>query len=395
MTITSISIQDAKRMVLNCQGLVANGQFGTGKSGLLHAVEKLGYIQIDALAVVQRAHHHTLWSRTKNYLPKHLDSLITKERKLFEYWHHAMAYLPVRDFKFHLYTYETIRKKPYYWFPVSPKLKSYVLDKIKNEGPLFARDFKTTVAGSKKMWDIKPTKQALFELFMRGDIMVHCRVNFQRQYDLTERILPNHVNLVKPSEEDLAEFLIISSLKANGLMLSNEFYYLRNWIQPIVKKWLLRFEEAGKICRIQVGKGSESTYFGLPEFDQSIPKRIPKKVRFLSPFDNTIIQRKRVHALFNFSYQTEIYFPKHKRKYGYFAMPILYGTSLIGRIDPKADREKGILVIHLIQIEKHEKISDQLIFQLKAALKAFATFNECQTYSINTSDPEILKEVLV
>lgn len=390
-----ISNSEFRKLMLFCQGLTRTDCFGKGKSGVSNAISQLGYIQIDAISVVERAHHHTLWSRVSNYKPEFLNRLVNQDKQVFEYWSHAVAYLPMHQFRYHRCTMEQIKSKSHHWYPVSRKLKDFVYDTIKAEGPLFARDFEGSKKSKRQMWDFKPAKQALHELFMTGEIMVCKRENFQRQYDLTERVLPEGINLNRPSGKEQAQFHLQTALKANGLMTQQEIQYLRNWIKPVIEPYLAELIQEGFIVEVQPGNVSKKKYYALPDMLSKIPKRVAKKINFLSPFDNAIIQRKRISDLFDFNYQTEIYLPEKKRKYGYFSMPVLWGSKLIGRIDPKADRKNKLLLIKNIQIENDVKIDDQLLEELKRALTEFALFNSCPEYKITNSIPKDLRSKLM
>ena len=140
--------------------------------------------------------------------------------------------------------------------------------------------------------------------------------------------------------------------------------------------------------------GLKSTYYTMPQLVAQQPQRVIKNVYLLSPFDNAVIQRKRLNTLFNFDYQTEIYYPVHKRQYGYFSMPILYGTEFIGRLDPKAHRAQKLLEIRNLVLEPHIKIDHQLITKLRAKLWEFTEFNQCETFKVVKAQPRKLLDTL-
>ena len=194
-----------------------------GKEDTLKAIEHLGYIQIDTLSVVTRAHHHVLGSRVKDYKKQYLKSLEEKDRQVFEYWAHAASYLPMKDFRFTLQRKDNIGKGDGFWYEKNPKLMRYILDRIKAEGPLMSRDFKKSEpkkTSTIPVWSANPVKRALHQLFMEGKIMVSHRKGFQKVYDLTERVLPPDVETKKPGKKEYLEYSIKGGVYIYGFTQS-------------------------------------------------------------------------------------------------------------------------------------------------------------------------------
>ncbi len=214
--IESLSIQQARKLVLLSQRLPATKQSGNALFSTLSALEHLGYVQIDTISAIQRAHHHTLWNRNPRYENSHIDQLL-KKKQIFEYWSHAAAYLPMRDYRFSLVRKYAIEKGDQdHWYDRDKALMKSVMMRIGNEGPLMSKDFED----KKKMrgeWSYKPTKRALEYLFMQGELMIPKRVSFHKVYDLTERVLPKNINTSMPGPEEYARFLIARFLQANGI----------------------------------------------------------------------------------------------------------------------------------------------------------------------------------
>ncbi|WP_044240110.1 winged helix-turn-helix domain-containing protein [Flexithrix dorotheae] len=378
----TLSTEEARRLALSQQGLIRKHSFGRGKNGTLKAIEHLGYIQIDTISVVERAHHHTLWSRLPNYTPKFLQDLQVKDKKVFEYWSHAAAFLPMSSFRYCLPQMKEIEKKESYWFKKEKKLMDFVLDRIKAEGPLQAKDFQTPEGYNSGPWDWKPAKKALHHLFMEGKIMIKSRKGFQKVYDLTERVLPDDLDISTPTAEEFCEHHILNTINAHGLAEEKEFCYLRKGIRPKIKATLKKLEESGEIISIQIKDASKYIYYSTKDCLDNMPKKIrQKQLHFLSPFDNAIIQRKRIENLFNFNYQTEIYLPEQKRVYGYFSLPILFGTEFIGRINPKADRKTKTLHLDNLVFENGLD-EDEIVKPLTEKIVEFAHFNKCQQVEI-------------
>lgn len=375
----SLSITEARKLVLLSQGLPAKPQKGSGYDKSLLAFKRLGYLQIDTISVVQRAHHHTLWSRNSDYQPQHLDQLV-KDKLAFEYWSHAASYLPMDDYRFSLPRKLAIRSGAQnHWFQKDPKLMDSVLKRIASGGPLMAKDFESKLA-KRTGWESKPTKQALEMLYMQGDLMIAERRNFHKVYDLTERVIPSHIDTSVPTEQEYARFLVLSFLKAHAIGTLNEMTYLLKGVKAQVANALSELLESGEVEKIRVTNGE---YYVRPESLALLNQRLSRKTaNILSPFDNLLIQRSRANSIFNFDYQLECYVPAAKRKFGYFCLPILWDGRLVARADCKVKRKASKLeVLHLF-LEHSLKAKDAFLAALDQELQAFATFNQCGGYTI-------------
>ncbi|MFN8285219.1 MAG: crosslink repair DNA glycosylase YcaQ family protein [Chitinophagales bacterium] len=370
-----ISIAEARKLHLLSTGLTAN-TFAKGKAGTLQAIEHLGYVQIDTISVVERAHHHVLYSRLPFYKPQHLYDLVEKDKTVFEYWSHAAAYLPMRDYRFSLLR-KNLYNKGHWSHYKNKKVLKYVLERITAEGPLQSRHFEEDKKPT-GWWNWKETKRALEQLFMQGTLMVAGRSGFQKVYDLTERVLPAHVNTTPPSADEFAQYLILSAIRANGFANEEEISYLRRGIKPSVVKNVEHLVKEGLIVPLHI-KGVSKPYYTTDDALQLLNSKAAKKqVHILSPFDNSLIQRKRINTLFGFDYTIECYVPEPKRQYGYFCLPILYADKFVGRIDCKADRPKQQLLIKSLHFEEGFKRSSSFDNAFNTALKKFATFNGCK-----------------
>lgn len=360
-------------------------------SATLEAIEHLGYIQVDTISVIQRAHHHTLWNRNPRYQATHLDQLVD-EKQVFEYWSHAASYLPMRDYRYSLPRKKAIAiGKQAHWFERNEKMEQRVLERIRNEGPLMAKDFEQT---GKRVgdWRIKPAKCALENLYMQGDLMASRRVNFQKVYDLTERVLPSGIDTSEPSPKEHARHLITQFLKTNGLGKAEEIAYLRPQTKPLIVKMLKEMLAAGELHEQQV---ASHTYFCLPASLELLNKPLSRsQLKILSPFDNLVIQRKRMQALFGFDYLIECYTPAAKRKYGYFTLPILWDGRLAARMDCKAERKESRLHIHHLALEAWLTRIDPFVQALSKELVAFMKFNQCTQVKVHRTSPRSLHEAM-
>ncbi|WP_271270870.1 winged helix-turn-helix domain-containing protein [Aliamphritea hakodatensis] len=376
--VTALSLAQATKLVLRAQGL--HKPLGKGVKGTLEAVSRLGYVQIDSISVIQRAHHHTLWNRVVGYHPEHLDTLIA-DKQVFEYWSHAAAYLPMRDYRFSLPRKQAIAAGDKHWFNRDDhgRLMQEIRARITAEGPLMARDFEQPRKGTAGWWDWKPAKRALEQLFMEGELMAVERRGFQKVYDLAERVLPDGLDTSVPSEREYLEYLIRRFLSANALAKPEQCIYLLKGMQTPLKQAVAEMLEEGTLVSVDV---SGESYLALAGIEEGLRQRLPAgRIRILSPFDNLLIQRKRMQSLFGFGYQLECYVPEPKRQYGYFVLPIMFGSRFVGRMDVKAERKAGELLIKHLHIE--QPLSEKILLALRAELQAFCEFNRMQHLRID------------
>ena len=239
----SISVQEARELIITKQ-LLNSKNIPKSPEQLLNIIETLGYVQIDTISVVERSHHHILWIRMNKYQRPMLDELM-KSKKIFEYWSHAAAYLPIKDFRFSL-----IRKKRYSdkyktWGKANKKVISFVLDRIKSEGALQSKDFEGDGNKANGWWNWKPAKDALDFLFHKGDLMIKERIGFQKVYDLTERILPDNADTEFPTESEFYEHLILTSLNSNAIVSEREITYQRKFNPELFRSVLNKLEDNG------------------------------------------------------------------------------------------------------------------------------------------------------
>ncbi|MDH3761361.1 MAG: winged helix DNA-binding domain-containing protein [Gammaproteobacteria bacterium] len=380
-----------RRITLDRQGLVKSNSFGRGKKAVLRAIERLGYVQIDTISVVARAHHHVLWSRVDNYQPKFLERLVS-ERKLFEYWSHAAAWLPMSEYRFSLPRMRKLKGERN-WFPdCDRKLQREILLRIEIDGPMRARDFADPNHRSDGWWEWKPAKQALEQLFMQGELMVSAREGFQKLYDLPQRVLPDWVDTHEPDIDEFAAHLVDSNLRAHGFASLVSMTYLRKGkpLRAAVKRLLDGRLEDQSLTTVSLKNGVE--LYIDPELLDSRAPRCRAQMHILSPFDNTVIQRQRGRELFDFDYQIECYLPEARREFGYFCLPMLYRDRFVGRLDCKAHRAQGCLEIKSLYLE--QRTDDAFGDAFRREVLSFAAFNGCDQIRIGASCSNPLLQAL-
>lgn len=383
-------LQLLRLITLHQQGLTTMCPFGKGIQATKRVLDQLGYIQIDTLSVIERAHHHTLWTRIPDYQPDYLHQLV-QERSVFEYWFHAASYLPMSHYRFALPQMSAIKRgESPYSTNVEAKYLRHVLDRIRIDGPLKARNFESTTTSNAKWWNWKPTKRALEKLFMEGDLMITGRDGMEKVYDLTERVLPDKTNTSEPSLLEFSEYLINQSLRAHGFTTLKQLTHLRpgNKLREALNSILKQKIQQGSLLEFPI-EGMPKLYITQNTLDTNI-KKPATNVRLLSPFDNAIIHRDRVQQVFEFDYRLECYTAKEKRQFGYFCLPILYKDRLVGRVDCKAHRKVGDFELVNLHLEYKGINLEHFIPNFARLVYRFSKFNDCQTIRVTNVSPKKL-----
>ena len=365
-----------KRLALSHQGLEKNNSFGEGLSGTQKAIEHLGYVQIDTISVVERAHHHVLWSRVPNYQLSHLNQLV-QEKQIFEHWAHAASYLPMQDYRYAMPLMNAIRNGESRYFKGDQQLMHEILTQVKAEGSIRLRQMeKGKREGSAGWWNAGPSRKALEQLFMQGDLMICERNGMEKVYDLTERCIPQGIDLSTPTLQEYAQYLLKTTIRAHGVFTWKQLLHLKTNkdLREIMRKLLDEQIDAGVLQTIKIENGN-TVYVASAVLEYA--PIIPAEVKILSPFDNLVIHRERLSTLFEFDYRIECYVPAAKRQYGYFCLPLLYMDDLVGRIDCKVHRrEKRLEVIRLHLEDPNMQDRDEFLQALELELHRFAQFNQ-------------------
>ena len=388
----TLTKSQARKIILHAAGLSKRGQFGKGKEAVYKLIEHLGFIQIDTIYVVERAHHHAIASRVPDYKREWLDEL-QADGRIFEFWTYAAGYIPMRDFRFSLPLKESFLSKRKPLTQAEENLMKTVLDRISREGPLMARDFENDrLTKSSGWWDWRPSKLALERLHLDGRLMTTRRKDFQKVYDLPANIIPAEINTAMPTGEEFARHMIRRWLKALGIAFLKDINYSSRYVKNIIPSELEKLVDAGEVCKIEVKGLTGPPLYMLCQYKG---KKIvlSGEAFFLSPFDALNVYRHRLRNFFEFDYQVECFVPQAKRKYGYFSLPMLIGDIFVGRMDSKADRRQGIFTIHNIHFEP-VKFTRQMVIKLCDGIKAFSKFNQCETIVIKKSnDKSLLKTI--
>lgn len=366
-----------RRITLKNQGLNQNSLFSAGLTGTQQAIEQLGYVQIDTISVIERAHHHILWNRVPDYQLEHLNTLVAKQQ-IFEYWFHAAAYLPMRDYRFALPQMHAVRDQEFRYFKNGDtKLMQEILARMRSDGKLRLRDIDPEHKISKgQWWNSGAGRRSLQQLFMQGEIMICERNGMEKTYDLTENCLPNQINLSIPNLQEYAEYLFETTRRAHGVFTWKQLIHLKTGkqIRDAMQEILNANLDAKNIEAVKLENG-QILYVDPELFNAQSPAQ--PALKLLSPFDNLVIHRERLSHLFDFDYRIECYVPKDKRIFGYFCLPILYKEQIVGLIDCKAHRAQQTLEVVSLHIQNDEIDREQFLLELKNDLLNFAKFNAC------------------
>lgn len=389
-----LSPGDARRLLLHAQGLCENPESPVSPASLARLIHRMGYVQIDSINVLERAHHLTLFSRLHNYRRQHLQTLHESRRTLFEHWTHDASLLPVaffgqwkergRRFVTRQFNRDWIQRRI---GPEPDRVIAEVLARVQRDGPVQSRDFVRAPgdARSSAWWGWKPHKAALEYLWWRGDLSIAARINFNKVYDLTARVYPHHHELEAPDGETWVNWACSNALERLGMASPREIAAFFGGIT---------LAEARQWCKTAVARGD-----AVPILVESIDheakprpafatadwrERVKKAARaaalrrdctrLLSPFDPVIRDRDRARRLFGFDYSFEAFVPAPKRKFGYYVLPILRGERFIGRADLKHDRAGETLVIVGLWLEPGVKSTKRLHSEIDEAMERLATF---------------------
>lgn len=314
--------------------------------------------------------------------------LLTR-RDIFEYWTHAAAFLPMRDFRYSLPYKALMRGGHGHWIRSRDRaLMQRLLDQVRSDGALRSRDVGTRSQRSTGWWDWKPAKQALEQLFMEGQLLVSARHGMEKVYDLPERVLPSWVDTRPPSPQECAQHLLQQQLRCHAFVSrSGATYSRRNpALREAMAELLTQQVVRGDLEVVTLADGDQ--YFCLPGLlDQRLPPP-GSRLHILSPFDNAVIQRERLKRVFAFDYQLECYIPATKRRYGYFCLPLLFRDGFVGSLDCKADRPSRTLQIRALHLQETARADEALRRALVHSLRAFAIFQDCDNIKPSTNLPQ-------
>jgi uncharacterized protein YcaQ len=340
-----LSRAQARRVTLAAQGFLDHRHTTPTMRTLQRTVDRTGVLQIDSVQVLARAHQMPLFSRMGPYDTGLLQRAAEKHpRRLVEYWAHVAAYMPVDLWPHMQFRMRSNRERPALAHD-RPELVAALLAEVRDRGPSTPRDLDDGLPRAKEAWgwNWSETQRVLVYLFGTGDLAVAGRNGaFERLYDLPERVLPAEVLATPtPSDEEAARELVRRAARSFGVATVKCLAdYYRMGTAP-TKQAVAELVEAGELVPVEVEGWAKPAWLHR---DARIPRSVPART-LLSPFDPVVWERDRTEHLFGFHYRIEIYVPEHLRRYGYYVLPFLLGDELVARVDLKADRRTGTLVV--------------------------------------------------
>lgn len=377
----------ARRLFLHRHGLGA-GQSGPGRGeDLAGVIRDLGFVQVDSVNTLARAHDLILWTRRQQYRPEALGRLSLGERQVFEHWTHDAAVIPVEFFAHWRHRFDRDRSH------LAARWREWrrdgfvdriedVLRHVQAEGECRSSDVGADEERkSGGWWDWHPSKTALEYLWRVGELSVVRRDGFQKVYDLTERVIPERHRAAVTDLDQTIDWACNAALDRLGFATPGEladFWALVS--RDEARDWCARALADGRLIEadIEAADGTRRPTLIRPQVLAETVADLPGRVRILSPFDPALRDRKRAERLLGFRYRIEIFVPAARRQYGYYVFPVMEGDRMIGRIDLKADRAAGAVDVTAFWPEPGVAMGKGRIQRLGAELERMARFAGCE-----------------
>jgi hypothetical protein len=338
----------ARHLWLRAQRLDSSTPFGEGPQATTAAVEHLGYVQIDTINVIERCHHHILWTRIPAYRRADLRHAQSIDKSVFEYWTHALSYVPAKDLRFSIPAMKRHKREGHKWFSsVKPADLRKVLTLIRRDGALTIRDIDDDVLVDKEhLWaSRKPSKRALQLAFYTGVLTISERNGMLKTYELMAR----HFGWDKPpkgaSARETTAYLLDRALRAQGVVSLDSICHLDAPSKPAVRRLIEARIGRKELVPVALEGAGKQEHWAEPATLANAGGNASELVHILSPFDPLIIQRKRTELFFGYGHRFEAYVPKEKRVFGYFALPVLVGEDIVAALDLKTDRKNQQLLV--------------------------------------------------
>ncbi len=381
-----VDCRTARRLLLSLQGLTDRPGRKMGPDGLYDLIERMGFVQLDSIVTVERAHHLTLFSRNRTYRRHDLDRLLDRDRRLFEHWTHDASVIPIRWFGHwtHRFRRMAARRRCDSWFaerigPDADRVIADVLNHVRVNGPTMSRDLDigdSPRAGS--WWGWGPAKSALEYLWWSGELSVARRESFQKVYDLTERVIPERWRREPPDRDAHVDWACTSGLDRLGIATHGEIAAFWDAVSPAeARAWVEANRNRLQSVLVEPAGGGRPrpslAWRHIEDQLADLPKP-PPRLRFLSPFDPVVRDRSRTLRLFGFDYRFEAFVPKARRRYGYYVLPLLEGDRMVGRACMKFHRDRGCLAVNNLWWEPGVKAGKGRLDALRSELERLGRF---------------------
>lgn len=381
MTTLTISNRAARELWLDRQGLAGAPTGPAHPDALIDIIKRIGFVQLDTIRVIARAHDHILWSRNQNYRETMLDDLV-KERVAFEHFTHDASVLPMEFYPYWRRQYDRMREKveKRQWGDHMPpkKERDQILKRIADEGPLSTKAFEAKKGTSRKEGWARPPHKFALDYFWYAGVLATChRRNFIKHYDLAERVIPRRHREKSLSDTRQLHWLCENAMARLGFASEGDLQ--RFWDATElneVKGWVKKRRKTLIDVEIEGADGATYKVLAPADIEEQLEalKAPTSRLRILNPFDPVIRDRTRLQRLFGFDYRIEIFVPEAKRQYGYYVYPLLEGDRFVGRIEARADRKAGAINVEKLWWEPHVKVSKARLKKLDAELERMGRF---------------------
>jgi len=382
-----ISPEKVRSLILEVQGLRTKEPC----KSVMDVANRIHNIQIDTISVVSRSHNLITANRYSDYVEGEVWKL-QKEGKLFEYWSHAMCMMPMRSFPYYVWKMERMRERKSGWYTAwaleNKEIVEDVYQKVKKSGVTRSKDLGETGRKSDGWWDWKKEKRALEALTTLGRLMVSYREGFQKNYDLTERVVPPGTDIEPLSNDEVSQYIVDTTFRSLGIA---DYRDVKSYTGPMAAKHFWKGQRPnieehlenliGDVLE-EIDFGQKGRYFVHVDYLKQLTAMKPASpktpVKILTPFDNILRERYYPKSIWDFDYKIECYVPAKDRVYGYFVLPILDQNTLRGRVDAKVHRSTSQLELKALYIESPELLTESGLLRLQKGVQNFAKFHKCQ-----------------
>lgn len=379
-----LSNKRARWLWLASQGL---DRTPTGDLNVQAIIEQLGFVQLDTIQTVSRAHHHILWARNQNYREDMLNPLLADKRSIFEHFTHDASVIPMTSLPAWHRQFRRMRIKANKWHPQGqdPALRQQILSRIASEGALSTRAFESTSPAPKQMWSRPPHKKALDHMWLSGDLATCFRKDFIKYYNLPDRVFPDALRKRQMSEDQELDWLLRKAVDHIAFGTAGEIQGFWDTSSAAeTKAWITQADLVP--IKITHHDGTQTEGYGAPDIEARLARLTAptSRLRIINPFDPATRDRQRLKRLFGFDYRIEMFVPADRRIWGYYVYPILEGDRFVGRIEAKAHRANSTLEVIAFWPEPNIKWPKTRQNKLHAELDRLARFVGCQTVTWRT-----------
>jgi len=388
MTLPVLPNAAARRLFLAGAGLGTPPTGPAKGAALARLIDDLGFVQVDSIQTVARAHHMILHARRQSYRPEALAPLLERQRALWEHWTHDAAVLPVAHYPHWRHRFARDADRLHHnwrkWFREGYEAQfDTILRRIEAAGPVRASEVGEGEArGRGGWWDWHPSKTALEWLWRTGALAITRREGFRKVYDLTDRVIPAAARQPTPAEAETRDWACNAALDRLGFATSGELAAFWRAVTPeAARDWCRAGLAQGDLVEVEVegADGSRRRALARPDVLEraAAAPEPPARIRILSPFDPALRDRARAERLLGFHYRIEVFVPEPQRRYGYYVFPVLEGARLVGRIDAKAQRDNATLAVRAYWPERGTPLNKARTARLESALARLAAFSGC------------------